>query len=252
MNLIFECFAEHGRYSANHINRQLKKAEDMGVPEYEFFDRLLFALKTLSWRIREKYDTERMPYFKKLEQAETDSERNEIIKEILDKTPHLDDIPLPFDPVKDGSFPDMPDLFMQDLANFDMDIQNLIEEKKAEKREAERREAEKREAEKNKTEQEPEIQDSGFRLTKKKGAKADLLRVLNALYELNFFADKDNNTRKVQFMKAFGKLINEDFANYDSDLSQAYKAKLEANLEIFDKLKKKATDIFNERLDKTN
>jgi len=78
-------------------------------------------------------------------------------------------------------------------------------------------------------------QDSGLRLTDRKGARIDLIRVANAMYELGFFRDEDGlKPPKKSVMKAFGSLFQVDLSEYDKDLSQAFQnANIEPNIKIF-------------------
>ena len=80
---------------------------------------------------------------------------------------------------------------------------------------------------------------TGFKLSTKRGVRIDLIRILNAMYELKMI--KDNNDQiptKELFMKQSGEFFGNDFSNYDTDLSQAMNnSSVEANLKIFDELK---------------
>jgi hypothetical protein len=77
-----------------------------------------------------------------------------------------------------------------------------------------------------------------FQLSKKKGAKIDLIRVLNALYELRLINDSDGQipSKKI-FFNAVGKFIGVELSNYHSNLSQALQNQpLEVNLKVFDEM----------------
>lgn len=83
-----------------------------------------------------------------------------------------------------------------------------------------------------------------------KGYKINLIRVLNVLYELNFFRGKDGGKlTKKEFFSFVGTSIHLDLTNYDKDLSRALtdSTSLEKHLNIFDEMKKKMEDIFNSR-----
>ena len=79
-----------------------------------------------------------------------------------------------------------------------------------------------------------------FQLIKKQGAKTDLIRVLNAVYELKLFEMTNGQTpSKEMFMKQTGEFFGVDLSKYDIDLSQALNnTSLEANLKVFDEMKK--------------
>jgi len=75
-----------------------------------------------------------------------------------------------------------------------------------------------------------------FRLTNTKGAKIDLIRILNAVYELRLI-EKTNGQfpAKQEFMEAFGNFIGTDLSHYHTNLSQALKNQpTEVNLKVFE------------------
>jgi len=84
----------------------------------------------------------------------------------------------------------------------------------------------------------PTTQDSGLRLSTRKGAKIDLIRIVNAMWELGFFKDQDElRPTKLTVMKAVGTLLGIDLSDYDKDLSQAFQTKnTELNIKIFREL----------------
>lgn len=75
-----------------------------------------------------------------------------------------------------------------------------------------------------------------FKLSDKKGSKTDLIRILNAIYELRMIEKPDGQIpSKEKFMKQAGNFFGTDLSKYDSDLSQAFNnTALEANLKIFE------------------
>jgi hypothetical protein len=79
-----------------------------------------------------------------------------------------------------------------------------------------------------------------FNLAEKKGIKTNLIRVLNALYELGYFEMANGQKpSKEMFMKQAGDFFGVDLSKYDSDLSQALNnTSLEANLKVFEQMKK--------------
>jgi len=78
-----------------------------------------------------------------------------------------------------------------------------------------------------------------FQLRKKQGAKTDLIRILNAVYELKYFEMADGQIpSKEMFMKQAGEFFGIDLSKYDIDLSQALNnTSLEANLKVFEQMK---------------
>jgi hypothetical protein len=78
-----------------------------------------------------------------------------------------------------------------------------------------------------------------FQLRKKQGAKTDLIRILNAVYELKYFEMADGQIpTKEMFMKQAGEFFGIDLSKYDTDLSQALNnTSLEANLKVFELMK---------------
>jgi hypothetical protein len=93
---------------------------------------------------------------------------------------------------------------------------------------------------------------SNFNLNDAKGMKINFIRVINTLYELNFFVNKDNEIlHKKDVMKSFGEYLGVDLSNYDKDLSQAINiGESDKNTMIFDKMKKKMNDYIDEKLEK--
>lgn len=81
------------------------------------------------------------------------------------------------------------------------------------------------------------------------GSKIDLIRILNALYELRKIEDLNGQVPpKKEFMISAGQFFNVNLANYDTSLSQAIKeGELEPNLEIFEKMKKVFQNIWHEK-----
>ena len=93
-------------------------------------------------------------------------------------------------------------------------------------------------------------QNSPVYLTDEKGAKIDIIRVFNVLYELGMFHGKDGaKLLKKDFFTAMGKAINKDLSNYDKDLSRSTSdsTALEKHLRIFVEMKKKMEEIWNSK-----
>lgn len=78
-----------------------------------------------------------------------------------------------------------------------------------------------------------------FKLSDKKGAKTDLIRVLNALYELRLFNKTDGQIpTKQEFIETMGEYLGVDLSKYHSNLSQALQNQpLEVNLKVFEEMK---------------
>ena len=87
-------------------------------------------------------------------------------------------------------------------------------------------------------------------LSDERGAKIDIIRVLNVLYELGMFHGKDGTKLlKKDFFTAMGKTINKDLSNYDKDLSRSTSdsTALEKHLRIFVDMEKKMEEIWNSK-----
>lgn len=77
-----------------------------------------------------------------------------------------------------------------------------------------------------------------FKLSDKKGAKIDLIRVLNALYELRLFNKTDEQIpTKQEFIETMGEYLGVDLSKYHTNLSQALQNQpLEVNLKVFEEM----------------
>lgn len=92
------------------------------------------------------------------------------------------------------------------------------------------------------------IATSPVHLSTTRGTKIDFIRVVNSLYELGFFTDdKGGKISKKDVMIALGKAVNVDLSEYQNDLSRSLSdsTKLEKHLTIFDRLKDKMEEVFN-------
>ncbi len=84
---------------------------------------------------------------------------------------------------------------------------------------------------------------SKFHLKNKKGRKTDFVRVMNVLLEMGFFTDADGDqAKKAEFFQALGKLLNENFKDYQNLLSTTKGASVADQ--------KALTKIFEDMLDK--
>ena len=84
--------------------------------------------------------------------------------------------------------------------------------------------------------------------TGKRGFKIDLIRVVNVLYMLGFFTGKNGaKVTKKEVFTAIGKALNIDLSTYDSDLSRSLSdsTALEKHLSIFDRMRQKMVEVFN-------
>ena len=88
---------------------------------------------------------------------------------------------------------------------------------------------------------------SSVYLSPVRGKKIDFIRVVNVLYELGLFTDKDGVrcTKKEAFL-AFGKAVNLDLSNYNKDLSRALNdtTTRERQLQIFKDMRLKMAEIY--------
>lgn len=83
-----------------------------------------------------------------------------------------------------------------------------------------------------------------FKLSDKKGAKIDLIRILNAIYELLLIYKANGQIpTKQEFMSEFGNFLGADLSAYHSNLSQALTNQpLEVNLKVFEEMKRITQD----------
>lgn len=91
---------------------------------------------------------------------------------------------------------------------------------------------------------------SSVYLSPVRGKKIDFIRVVNVLYELGLFTDKDGVrcTKKEAFL-AFGKAVNLDLSNYNKDLSRALNdtTTRDRQLQIFKDMRLKMAEIYNDK-----
>jgi hypothetical protein len=90
-----------------------------------------------------------------------------------------------------------------------------------------------------------------YKLHPKKNDKTDLIRILNAVYELKIIYKSDLVLpTKDEFMRDMGNVFGEDFSTYSKNLSQAYGGSLESNLKVFETMLENTRKAFEEKLDK--
>jgi hypothetical protein len=79
---------------------------------------------------------------------------------------------------------------------------------------------------------------TNFKLSDKKGARIDLIRICNALYNLRLIEKDDGQIpSKKEFMENIGEFFGEDFSKYHSNLSQAKQNySIEANIKVFERM----------------
>lgn len=88
-------------------------------------------------------------------------------------------------------------------------------------------------------EQQGQAAKSLFKVADEKGSKTDLIRVLNALYELHLIVlENGHRLTKKQFMQQVGGFLGVDMDRYDQTLSKALEQPLEANTAVFAQLTK--------------
>lgn len=91
---------------------------------------------------------------------------------------------------------------------------------------------------------------STIKLNERKFNKIDLIRVINALYEIGFFDSTEGKKRiKGQCMITIGKALNVDLSDYTNDLSSSLQdgSKIDKHLEIFNLMAEAMQDYFNNR-----
>jgi hypothetical protein len=85
-------------------------------------------------------------------------------------------------------------------------------------------------------------------LSKERGKKLDLIRVINTLYELGFMVDEHGRKAlKKDAFNAFGKVFNIDLSNYSTDLSSSLSdgTSMKKHLKIFEDMTETMKKVFN-------
>ena len=87
-----------------------------------------------------------------------------------------------------------------------------------------------------------------FKLSDKTGAKIDLIRVLNALYELHLINKTDGQIpTKKEFMETMGEYLGVNLSKYHSNLSQSLQNQpLEVNLKVFEEMMEATKNTHNQ------
>ena len=94
----------------------------------------------------------------------------------------------------------------------------------------------------------PVTTNTGLVLSSQRGAKTDLIRIINAMYEIGFFHNEVGQipTKEV-LMKKVGDFLGIDLSKYDVNLSESLQYTEKANLEIFDKLRETHKKIWQSK-----
>ena len=91
---------------------------------------------------------------------------------------------------------------------------------------------------------------SSVYLSPVRGKKIDFIRVVNVLYELGLFTDKDGvRCTKKEAFRVFGRAVNLDLSNYNKDLSRALNdtTTRERQLQIFKDMRQKMAEIYQDK-----
>lgn len=91
---------------------------------------------------------------------------------------------------------------------------------------------------------------STIKINEKKFAKIDLIRIINAMYDIGFFSSTEGKKRiKGQCMITIGNALNVDLGDYSNDLSSSMQdgSKIDKHLEIFKLMAEAMEDYFNNR-----
>ena len=91
---------------------------------------------------------------------------------------------------------------------------------------------------------------SSVYLSPVRGKKIDFIRVVNVLYELGLFTDKDGvRCTKKEAFRAFGRAVNLDLSNYNKDLSRALNdtTTRERQFQIFKDMRQKMAEIYQDK-----
>jgi hypothetical protein len=88
---------------------------------------------------------------------------------------------------------------------------------------------------------------SPLQLSAKKGVKVNFIRVVNNLFELSFFTDREGNSiTKKEVFDIFGKTINQDLSTFHNDLAAtkaAANSDMRSTLAIFEQMHAKQQEI---------
>ena len=85
-------------------------------------------------------------------------------------------------------------------------------------------------------------------LSKERGRRLDMIRVINSIIELGFFIDENGRkSNKKAVFAVFGHAMNADFSNYSHDLSSSLtdSTSMNKHLKIFEDMLDMMKKIFN-------
>jgi hypothetical protein len=97
---------------------------------------------------------------------------------------------------------------------------------------------------------------SNILLSTKKGCKVDFIRVINCLYELSFFTDRQGDyITKKEVFDIVGRTINQDLSDFQNNMNTSYQAAnadMENTLAIFKEMFEKQIEINTTKTEKKN
>jgi hypothetical protein len=85
-------------------------------------------------------------------------------------------------------------------------------------------------------------------LSKERGRRLDMIRVINSIFELGFFVDENGRkSNKKDVFIVMGHAMNVDFSNFHNDLSSslADSTSMNKHLKIFEEMLEMMKKIFN-------
>jgi hypothetical protein len=85
-------------------------------------------------------------------------------------------------------------------------------------------------------------------LSKERGRRLDMIRVINSIFELGFFVDENGRkSNKKDVFAVFGNAMNVDLSNYSHDLSSSLtdSTSMNKHLKIFEDMLDMMKKIFN-------
>ena len=89
---------------------------------------------------------------------------------------------------------------------------------------------------------------SGIYLSKERGRRLDMIRIINVLIEMGFFDDaKGKRAKKKDVFGVLGNAMNTDFSNFSHDLSSSLtdSTSMNKHLKIFEEMLDVMKKIFN-------
>ena len=89
---------------------------------------------------------------------------------------------------------------------------------------------------------------SGIYLSKERGRRLDMIRIINVLIEMGFFDDENGKrAKKKDVFCVLGNAMNTDFSHYSNDLSGSLSdgSSMNKHLKIFEEMLEMMRKIFN-------